>query len=53
MPQEKTFEELRIEAIVERVAGSIEELNKINLTNLSLEEVEIFNKAISNLKEIQ
>jgi hypothetical protein len=53
MPQEKTFEELRIEAIVRRVEGSIEELNKINLTNLSLEEVDIFNKSISKLKEIQ
>ena len=49
MPQEKTFEKLRIEAIVRRVEGSIVELNKINLTNLSLEEVDIFNKSISKL----
>jgi hypothetical protein len=53
MPQEKTFEELRIQAIVQRVASSIKELKKINLTNLPLEEVEIFNKSISKLKEIQ
>ncbi len=53
MPQEKTFEELRIEAIVRRVEGSIVELNKITLTNLSLEEVDIFTKSISKLKEIQ
>ena len=43
----------QVGAIIKRVEGSIEELNKINLTNLSLEEVDIFNKSISKLKEIQ
>ncbi len=53
MPQEQTFEELRIEAIVKAVASSIEDLNQIDLSVLSYKECETFNKAMNKLKEIQ
>jgi hypothetical protein len=53
MPQEKTFDELRIEAIVKVVASSIEDLNQIDLSVLSGKEQETFNKAMNKLKEIQ
>jgi len=53
MPQEKTFDELRIEAIVKVVASSITDFNQIDLSVLSLKEHETFNKAMNKLKEIQ
>ena len=53
MPQEKTFDELRIEAIVKVVESSVEDLNQIDLSVLSFKEYETFNKAMNKLKEIQ
>ena len=53
MPQEKTFDELRIEAIVKVVASSIEDLNQIDLSVLSYKDEETFSKAMNKLKEIQ
>ena len=53
MPQEKTFDELRIEAIVKVVASSIQDLNKIDLSVLYYKDDETFNKAMNKLKEIQ
>ena len=53
MPQEKTFDELRIEAIVKVVASSITDFNQIDLSVLSFKEHETFNKGMNKLKEIQ
>ena len=53
MPQEKTFDELRIEAIVKVVESSIQDLNQIDLSVLSFKEYETFSKAMNKLKEIQ
>ncbi len=53
MPQEKTFDELRIDAIVKVVASSIQDFNQIDLSVLSYKEMETFNKAMNKLKEIQ
>jgi len=53
MPQVKTFDELRIEAIVKVVESSIQDLNQIDLSVLSFKEYETFSKAMNKLKEIQ
>ena len=53
MPQVKTFDELRIEAIVKVVASSITDFNQIDLSVLSYKDEETFSKAMNKLKEIQ
>ena len=53
MPQVKTFDELRIEAIVKVVESSVQDLNQIDLSVLSYKDEETFSKAMNKLKEIQ
>ena len=55
MPQEKTFEELRIEAIVNLIKVTLEVLEILQSSsgNMSYDQDQRLKKIITNLKKIQ
>jgi len=55
MPQEKTFDEFRIEAIVNLIKDSLEDLEILQSSsgNMSYDQDQRLKKIITNLKKIQ
>lgn len=55
MPQEKTFEELRVEAIVNLIKLTLEDLEMFQSSsgNMSYDQNQRLKKIITNLKRIQ